>query len=140
MYVVGVLKLVEVRRDGFEQVVHGDLVTLHHVRSEFVLFDNRGSLLFSVGRIRNGCGGCPHQACACLFHAFDELFETRGVIRGSGVPVMDAEVEVNHVPFAVPQPDLDVFDSAGGGAAVCRGAVDVCDTVEFFADGLCVGS
>ena len=53
---------------------------------------------------------------------------------------MNAEVEVNEVPFAVTEPDFDVFDAAGGGAAVRGRAMHVRLAGESLAHGLCVAA
>ena len=38
---------------------------------------------------------------------------------------MNAEVEMNHIPFSVAEPDLDVFEAAGRRATVGRCAMNV---------------
>ena len=104
--VIWVLHCLQVGRHGREQIVNRDAVFLHDLRRGLVPFDDRRGGLFLRWIIRDRRGGGPDQLCASLLHAFDKLVQPLAIFSDRRISIVDAEVEVNHVPVAVTEPHI----------------------------------
>ena len=126
MHVAGPLCLLQVGGDEREQVVDGDVVLSHDAGGDGVALDDRlhqGRAFLAVGRARGGGG--PDDLRAGLLEAGEDLAEALLVVGLGRAAVVEAEVEVDHVPLALAQPDVELLDPVGGGSAVLGGLVDV---------------
>ena len=133
MDIVAVLDLGLLRLGKSKQIVREHLFVGHHFRSERVVVDDIVKLArrveFTLG---NGRRRAPDQRRAGLFHACDELSQVDLVVGGhdlllplNQLEVMQAPVEVDHIPLAGPQPGVDVLDPVRRRSAVGRDAVDI---------------
>ena len=52
--------------------------------------------------------------------------------------VMQAPVEVNHIPLLITEPGIELLEAPSGGAAIGRNPVDVCFACQQFPRGQCV--
>ena len=113
--VVGILQFGEPRGDRAEQVVGRDAVLLHHLGREGVLLHDRlrGLLLGRIVRDRRGAR--PDELGAGLLETADDFFESLDVVGGRGRPVMDAEIEMDDVPFGISKPGFEIGEAIGGG-------------------------
>ncbi len=85
--------------------------------------DSGGLLLRFI--LRDGRGARPDELRPGLLKPGDDPPQTLLVLGWRRGTVVDAEVEVDHVPFPVAQPHVEPLQPSGGRAAVRRGAVDV---------------
>ena len=112
MNIIGVLQFGESWHDGCEEIVNGDAMLLHQVSGCCVALNNRfGGIL--VGDVGNRCCAGPNQLRAGLLHSLDKLFKSICIIRQRGRAIVDSEIEVDHVPLAVPQPYVNLLQSGG---------------------------
>ena len=66
-----------------------------------IAFHDRRRCLFAVGCVWDGCRGGPDQLGTGLFHPLDQLLQPLRVIRDGCIAIMDAEIEMDHVPFSI---------------------------------------
>ena len=85
--------------------------------------DSGGLLLRFI--LRDGRGARPDELRPGLLKPGDDPPQTLLVLGWRRGTVVDAEVEVDHVPLPVAEPHVELLQPVGGWAAVLRGAVDV---------------
>ena len=139
MDVTGVLQIGQPWRDCSEEIINGDCVSLHHFSGSCVALDNRfgGVLVGDVGNRR--CTG-PNQLRTRLLHSLDKLFKPSCVIRQRRRTIVNSEIEVDHVPLAVPQPCVNLLQPGRRWTAVGRSTMHVGDSRKFLSDRLRVGA
>lgn len=135
--IVFILQLRESRLDRSAKVGSWDAMLLHDFVSDAVqslaLFRRK---LFGIlhagwrGRAR------PYQFCSGGFQYRDDLLEVAGISIQRKVAIMDAEVEVDHVPFSGTKPLLQLLDPLCRRTAIGRGAMNVHFACECLANGM----
>ena len=125
MDIGGRLVFGEVRGHRGEEIVHRDAFFLHQRGGDLVALDDRGGCLFRRCDIGDGRRRGPDQPRPGRGESIDDFTEPRTVIIDRRGSVVDAEIEMDQVPFAVAEPDRETVDSRLGRTAIRRSTVHI---------------
>ncbi len=126
MYVFGVLRLSQLWSDQCKQVVNIDTMFFSSLVPRLHLFLNRGFHCWSLFPISGDrCRAGPNQRGARFLHSFHNGFQTRFIIGSRGTTVMNAKIEMEHIPVAFTQPGIELLQRCSsrptiGGGAIAR--------------------
>jgi len=112
----------------------------HERRGGSIALGDGGSGLFPRWIVGDGRGTGPHEFRASLFHALDKQIKSLRVVGHRCGTVVDTEVEVDDIPFPIAKPDIHLFETCGGRAAVGRGTMNIGRSRESLARGLSVAA
>ena len=133
MHIIGILQIFQMRRNRREQVVGHDAVLRHQLTRRLVAFDDGGGHLILGSVVRDGSRGGPNQLRSSLLHPLDELLQALALIGNRRIAIVDAKVEVDDIPFAVAQSDVDLVQTKRCRTAIGWSEVDVGFSSQRFA-------
>lgn len=120
------------------KIVHGDAFGAHDffgggVVGGYVRWAARGAYFLGFSALGNWGGGGEDELGVGAFEACDDQPQIAAVTFDwnlmeaviQELEVMEAEVEMNHVPFVLAKPTVHHEDAVAGGAAIEGNAVDV---------------